>query len=496
MLFTAPGFWGFFALVFAAYWLLPHRLRWVLLLAADIWFYLAGGAAQLAFALVIPMLVSWGGGLWLERLHEKNARPALRRTVLTAAILVCLGFLLFYKYAGFFCRLAGLDAAAASLRLALPFAISYYTFQTVSYLTDVAAGRCRAERHLGYYAVSVTFFPLMLTGPIERPAALLPRLRAERSFDAGGAESGLVLVVWGAFQKLTLANILGSFVDAGFNDPAAVTGISLLICAVLYSVQIYCDFAGYSNMARGVALLLGIEVTQNFRQPYFAGSIKEFWSRWHISLSGWLRDYVYFPLGGSRCGRLRSLLNLMITFLVSGLWHGANLCFVVWGALHGLYQCMGRLTAPLREKLWSAAEKHIRLRRDAAILQVLRAVFVFCLVTFAWIFFRVGSSVSDAAPAALATVWQLLGKMAADFSLQLQLWKDALALLRFDVGYLVRMALLLALLVFVDWRSRGSGVEAWAMSLRPWVRLMLGWAVALCILFFGVDTGAPIYFNF
>ncbi len=495
MLFTSLPFWGFFILIFALYWLTPHRWRWVLLLAADGWFYLAGGSGRLAFALAVPVLVSWGGGLLLEKLRDKTDRLWLRRALLAVGIAVCLSFLMFYKYAGFFCSLLGLQPAGLQ-KLMQPFGISYYTFQTVSYLADVATGKCRAEKHLGYYAVSTTFFPLMLTGPIERPAVLLPRLHAEQPFDARQAEAGLVLIVWGLFQKLTLANILGSFANVGFDAPAAVTGNALLVCAVLYSLQIYCDFAGYSNMAKGVAALLGIPVTQNFRQPYFATSFKQFWDRWHISLSTWLRDYVYIPLGGSRCSLPRQLLNLMVTFLVSGLWHGANLCFVVWGALHGAYQCAGKLTAPLRTKAWAALERRTALRKDAPVFQLLRCAFVFCLATFAWVLFRVGSSTSAAAPATLATVWQLFAKMTADFTLQLQPWKDALVLLHFDMTYLVRMAVLLALLLFVDWRSRRSSVEQWALALHPALRLALGWAVALCILFFGVDTGAPIYFQF
>lgn len=495
-LFTRFAFWGFFVVVFALYWALPHRLRWCCLLAADLLFYTVSGSLRLAFALVVPVLVSWGGALMLQRLRQKNARRAVQRLALAVGCLLCLSFLLFYKYSGFLAGLLGLPAAAALQRLALPFGVSYYTLQTVSYLADVAAGRCRAETHLGYYAVSVTFFSLMLTGPIERPAALLPQLRAPRRFDERQAAAGVILAVWGLFEKLTVANILGSFVDAGFDHPAAVSGLSLLVCAVLYSLQIYCDFAGYSNLARGTALLLGLQVTQNFRQPYFSGSFRTFWSRWHISLSGWLRDYVYIPLGGSRCARPRQLFNLLVTFAVSGLWHGANLCFAAWGLLHGLYQCIGRLTARLRDGLWRRWESRTRLPRTAPVFALLRVVFIFALTTFAWVFFRVGSSTSAEAPAQLATVWSILRKIAADFTLQLQPWKEALVLLRFDVGYLLRMAFLLAVVAFADWKSRPAGLEDWVLGLAPWARLALGWGIALCILFFGVDTGAPIYFQF
>lgn len=487
MLFTGYVFWGFFAAVFALYWALPHRLRWPLLLAADLAFYLITGGVRLAFALAVPVLLSWGVGLALPRVHG-----AARRLLLAAGLAGSLSFLIFYKYAGFLCGLAGLAIAGPLQKLALPLGISYYSLQTVSYLSDIYHGRLQPEKHLGYYSVSVTFFPLMLTGPIERPAALLPELRRPRVFDEPRARSGVVLVVFGLFEKLSVANILGSFADAGFDRPSAVTGVSLLICAVLYSLQIYCDFAGYSNIARGAALLLGLEVTQNFRQPYFSQSFREFWGRWHISLSTWLRDYIYIPLGGSRRGRLRTYLNLMLTFLVSGLWHGANLCFVAWGGLHGLYQCAGRLTAPARRRLRTL----LHVRETGPVQHALRTLFVFVLAAFAWIFFRVGSSTSTEAPAALSTVFALLRKMAADFTLRPQAWKDALVLLNFNVLYLVRTALLLGIVFAADWKSRRSSLEDYALTLKPGVLLAFGWVLCLCILFFGVDTGAPIYFKF
>lgn len=385
MLFQSIKFAVFLPVVFILYWLLPHRFRYVLLLAANAVFYLSWDIRYGAF-LLFATLVSYFAALALERC----SRPATKKWLFVLSILVSLTPLLVFKYTKFF-----FDSAAAVLsvfsvrlhpftaKLLLPVGISFYTFQSLGYLIDVAKQRIKAERHFGYYALFVTFFPQLLSGPIGRAESLLPQYKQERFFSYAQATEGLKQMVWGFFKKLVVADALAAYVDLVYGNLSKYQGFSLVLIVFFYSIQIYCDFSGYTDIAIGSAKLLGISLPENFRLPYFSTSIREFWSRWHISLSTWFRDYLYIPLGGSRVAKPRHYFNLLVTFLVSGLWHGASWTFLLWGGLHALAQILEKMLG-----IRSAREK-------GTITRLLRALPVFLFVSAAWVFFR-AESFSDA----------------------------------------------------------------------------------------------------
>lgn len=378
MAFQSLHFALFLSLVFLLYWLLPHRFRWVFLLGASVWFYLGFGGAFL-LTLGFSAALSWLAGLAIERAADARAKKRL----LILAICLSLCPLFVFKYLGFFSGALsaalspfGLRLQPVTLRLLQPVGISFYTFQTVGYEIDVYRGRVRAERHPGIYALFVCFFPQLVSGPIARAGALIPQLRRERDFDYAMASRGIRQLVWGFFKKMVIADHLAVFVDAVYQDPAACSGGALLLAVLFFSIEIYCDFSGYSDIAVGCARLLGIELCENFNSPYLAQSMRDFWGRWHISLSTWFRDYVYIPLGGNRVGRARHSLNLMLTFLLSGLWHGANWTFLAWGGLHGLAR---------------VGEERLGLSRRSASSapgRALRALLVFLFASAAWVFFR------------------------------------------------------------------------------------------------------------
>ena len=285
------------------------------------------------------------------------ASPSLIWPALALAAAAALAPLLFFKY---FNTLLGayVPESVRAFSLLTPVGISFFTFKAVAYLAEVYKGALSPCRHFGRYALYVSFFPEVSMGPIQRPGDLMAQIGTPRAFDAGRAVRGAQLMLWGYFEKLVVADNLAPYVSAGLDAPDLVMGLSVFLASVLYAVLLYADFAGYSHIAIGCMQLLGFDVPENFRAPYFSTSVKEFWNRWHISLSSWLRDYVYIPLGGSRCSTARCCVNLLITFLVSGLWHGTGLQFAVWGLLHGAYLAVGRLTAPARARLaHSGAER-------------------------------------------------------------------------------------------------------------------------------------------
>ena len=378
VLFNSLAYAVFLPVVFILYWVLPHKARWPLLLAASYYFYMSWNAAYVVL-IAATTLVSYGCALLLEKTDDVRKK---KRYVGTALFL-SLGILFVFKYYNFTASLLeGIHEAIRIPRLdvLLPVGISFYTFQTLSYVIDVYRGRTRAERNLGVYATFVSFFPQLVAGPIERSSNLLPQITSEKRFDYASATYGIRLILWGLYKKMVIADNLAVFVDRVFENVQHYQGYSFVLAAFFFSIQIYCDFSGYSDIARGSAKLLGIDLMENFRSPYFSSSIREFWSRWHISLSTWFRDYVYIPLGGNRKGRFRTILNNLITFLVSGLWHGANVTYLVWGGIHGAGQVAENLTGLDRK-----GRKKSRLRRIIGI----PVVFVF--VTLAWVFFRAKS---------------------------------------------------------------------------------------------------------
>ncbi len=361
---------------------------------------------KLVFLILFTTVISYVCGVLLDK-YNKSLKA--KRAILAVTLVSCIGVLLFFKYFNFFfeiyCDIVSAfngDSPNGFFNILLPVGISFYTFQTASYVVDVYKGDIKAERHFGYYALFVSFFPQLVAGPIERPGDLLPQLKAEKSISKVEYIPAFRIMLIGFFKKIAVADILGIFVNTVYEDMAAASGPTVLIATLLFAFQIFCDFSGYSDIAVGCAKLFGVNLTENFKSPYISKNIKEFWNRWHISLSKWLRDYIYFPLGGSRVKKWRWAMNVLIVFFISGLWHGASYNFIIWGVLHGAFQIVGVLTLKYRNAAW----RKVRVDPDGKIVSVLRIIGTFLLVDFCWIFFR-ADTVGDAglAIAKIFTDW-------------------------------------------------------------------------------------------
>lgn len=382
MSFISTEFIAFLAIVVVVFFRTTQRLRWLLLLRSSYCFYAFWNPNYLLL-IIFSTLVDYFVALGLS--HSDIERRARRRLLLALSILANIGVLFVFKYANLFAQTAA-DISAAlgapipvqALAVLLPVGISFYTFQSMSYTFDVYRGRLRAERNLGVFATYVAFFPQLVAGPIERASNMLPQFRREHRFCHDRVVSGLRLVLWGVFKKIVVADRLAIYVNVVYGDLERHSGLSLIFATVFFAFQIYCDFSAYSDIAIGVARVLGFNLMENFRRPYLARSLADFWRRWHISLSTWFRDYVYISLGGNRRGLRRQLLNLLVVFAISGLWHGANWTFVIWGFYHGLLVALQTVLGAR----WPAAGL------PGLVSAVSRALLTFMLVTFGWIFFR------------------------------------------------------------------------------------------------------------
>ncbi|MCL1793052.1 MAG: MBOAT family protein [Oscillospiraceae bacterium] len=362
------------------------------MLLASYYFYISWNF-DLLYLILLTTAISYASALIIEKVSS----PGIKRLALVVTLVSCLGILFFFKYFNFlslaFFQAANFFGAGASeftLNVVLPVGISFYTFQTLSYVIDVYRGTMKAERHFGYYALFVSFFPQLVAGPIERPENLLPQFKARNRPDPADFSEGLRIALRGFIKKIVVADLSAQFVNKVYNDPAGANGPLVVVATLLFAFQIYCDFSGYTDIATGCARMMGIKLMKNFDQPYSSKTIKEFWARWHISLSSWFRDYLYIPLGGNRCSAPRYLTNIFIVFLVSGLWHGADWTFVIWGALHGFYQITGHMTKNIREK----ACTRLKIDPKSKIAAIWKNACTFVLVCFAWIFFR-ANNVSD-----------------------------------------------------------------------------------------------------
>jgi len=371
----------FFPLVTGLYFLLPHRWRWLLLLVASCWFYMTFVPVYILI-LAFTIGVDYFAGIWIEQSEGRR-----RKLLLTASILANVGVLAFFKYFNFLnesiaevVRGLGFHYGVPDLGIILPIGLSFHTFQSLSYTIEVYRRNHPAERRLGIFALYVMFYPQLVAGPIERPQALLPQFHARRRFNADDFQYGLTRMAFGFFKKVVVADRLAPYVDAVYADIPGSNGLTILVATVFFAVQIYCDFSGYSDIAIGAARVMGFRLMENFRRPYLSTSVSEFWSRWHISLSSWFRDYLYIPLGGNRVVKWRWYYNLFIVFLVSGLWHGANWTYVIWGGLHGTYLVAALVLRPATDRLGRALPG--LLTRAFGLLST------FTLVTLAWVFFR------------------------------------------------------------------------------------------------------------
>ncbi len=502
MLFNSAEFLIFFPIAAGIYWLIPHRVKYLWLLACSYYFYMCWNPKYIILILYMT-LVTYIGGLIVGKEnecveHDQEYVRFRKKVVVIVCILLNLIILISFKYLGFVFR--NIQAVLDFLRIKvsipqcdvlLPVGISFYTFQTLGYIIDVYKGKIQSEKNFARYALFVSFFPQLVAGPIERAGDLLSQLYEHHTFQFEKVKKGFMLMLWGFFLKLVIADRIAVFVDAiydAFFNGKNAGGYYLIVASVLFAVQIYCDFAGYSTIAIGAAMMMGFRLTDNFFCPYMARSVAEFWHRWHITLSGWFRDYVYIPLGGNRRGVMRTAYNLMITFLLSGLWHGASWTYVIWGGLNGLYQIVGKFLKPYRERVikWSGINKRSFSHK------VLQVGTTFVLIDFSWIFFRAESI--NAAFAVIKSIlsadnfYVLVDDSLFDFGLD---WKN----------FMVLIFAILVLLV-ADYckyknfciRDAVCRQDLWFQ----WIFVMIG---IFSILIFGMwgaqyDANAFIYFQF
>ncbi len=378
MSFPSLGFAAFFLLVALGWHLLPGKLKKPWLLLGCLAFYARGCGLWLLLPAGETLAV------WLLALAAEKGLWGRKRLWTALGLCMTLGVLVVFKYTRFFFRFLFVSSSLSLPAWVLPLGISFFSFTLAGYLFDVQKGKYPAEKNLLDFAVFVCFFPTLLSGPIERGNTLLPQIRDLPSSDGESRRRGLLRFTWGLAKKLVAADTIGLYVDAAYADPSAVSGGAMLIAVILYSFQIYLDFAAYTDMAAGCTGMLGFCLTENFSAPYLTLSVKDFWKKWHISLTSWFREYLYFPLGGSRRGKERTILNILIVFAVSGLWHGAAWTFLLWGLLNGLFQAAGMVTLPLRQRLW----QRMGLREQGKLLPIIRCILSFGFVTASWILFR------------------------------------------------------------------------------------------------------------
>ena len=397
MLFNSIDFLIFLPIVLVIYYIIPMKYKHIWLLISSYYFYMCWNA-KYVLLIFVSTVITYLSGILIDKVEKTwpdvNDIGKYKKLILALSFVSNLGILFYFKYINFTLDIVTRVLSKVNISMnvpvfdvILPVGISFYTFQALSYSVDVYRGEVAPEHDFFRYALFVSFFPQLVAGPIERSKNLLTQLREPRKFDFGYAFDGILLMLWGFFLKIVLADRIAIFVDTVYGDCEHYQGIYLIVATVLFAVQIYCDFSGYSSIAMGTAKLLGIELMDNFNAPYLSTSVADFWRRWHISLTSWFKDYLYIPLGGSKKGILRKYLNKMIVFMLSGLWHGAQLTFVVWGAINGLYQVIGEILIPIREKVSDA----LGVNRDSEGFCVLRAIVTFTMIDFTWIFFRADS---------------------------------------------------------------------------------------------------------
>lgn len=484
MTFNSFEFLIFYPVFLLLYFLLPKKLKMPAMLIMSYWFYAAWN-----FRLLALILFTTAVSYFCAIIIEKTEKKSLKKLCITATLIVCLGTLFFFKYYNFLAdSVAGIAGAVSgktydfSLNLILPVGISFYTFQTLSYAIDVYRGDIKAERNFFWYALFVSFFPQLVAGPIERPDNLMPQLKEFHKLNAENAFLGMQKMAVGFFKKIVVADIIATYVNTVYNDVSAATAPGIIIATVLFAVQIYCDFSGYTDIAIGCSRVIGIKLMQNFDRPYSARSIKEFWDRWHISLSTWFRDYLYIPLGGNRCSRPRYYMNLFIVFLVSGLWHGANWTFVLWGALHGFFRVFGTATKKSRMALYDK----MGINRDSKIFAAAQRFCTFFLVCFSWIFFRANS---------IGDIGTIFGKL---FSSSAWSFADTVSGMGLTAAGAVCVILAIASLIMLDRLMSIPQAECDSSAMKKSTVMCMTWVVIAAWVLILSAGGAStfIYFQF
>lgn len=498
MIFNSLQFLIFFPIVVLVYFVIPRKLDQIWLLIASYYFYMCWNA-KYAVLILFSTVVTYASGLALERIKQSrmnfHQKENAKKAAVALSFLLNLGVLFGFKYFNFFIdilsrafQLINIELNIPLFDVLLPVGISFYTFQALSYTMDVYREEIYAEKNFFRYALFVSFFPQLVAGPIERSKNLLKELAKPKKFCFETARDGFLLMLWGFFLKIVVADRIAIFVDTVYGDYGNYTGCYLIVATVLFAFQIYCDFYGYSVIAMGAAEIMGIQLMENFDAPYLAVSVAEFWRRWHISLTSWFKDYLYIPLGGSRKGKLRKYVNKMIVFLVSGLWHGARLSYVAWGGINGLYQIVGEMLTPVRKRLIA----FFHLNRDSFGHKFVSAIITFILVDFSWVFFR-AQSLKQAAEILKCML------LAENFWI---FWDGSLYQCGLDSKNFGFMILCIGILVFADLcKYKKIAIREVIQTQDWWFRELFVAGTVLFILIFGkyglaYDAANFIYFQF
>lgn len=499
MLFNSFHFLLFFPIVVLIYFLIPHKYRWIWLLISSYYFYMSWNP-EYAILIAISTVITYLSGLLIDasnRIKAKKKRHFQRRLWVILSLVSNLSILFFYKYFDFALdnvnrglQVLGMQPWKPTFDVLLPVGISFYTFQALSYTMDVYRGDIYAEKNLAKYALFVSFFPQLVAGPIERSKNLLLQINERHDFNYERVKSGLLLMLWGFFQKIVIADRIAILVNHVFNNYQSYAGFEIVVAVLFFSVQIYCDFSGYSDIAIGAAQVMGFRLMENFQQPYLATSIRDFWRRWHISLSTWFRDYLYIPLGGNRCTKMRKYANLMITFLASGLWHGASWNYVLWGGIHGGYQIVGEVLKPYKEKTF----KKLNIQTQTIAFRAGQIILTFLLVNVAWIFFRSPSA---------GTAFDIIKRIGSNFNPWV-FFDGSLYELGLNPKDLQVAVLAIALLAAVNlWQYRNPTLQLRAVIAEQNLlfRWMFYYAAIFVVLILGVygpgyDASQFIYFQF
>lgn len=476
MLFNSYQFLLFFPVVVLLYFALPKKVKNYMLLVASYIFYM-GWNPLYAFLLLFCTVVTFGASLIIEK---KKFNPKL---IVAFSVIIILGMLFYFKYlnfsANFFNNVMSKLKLSARINIhdiLLPVGISFFSFQSIGYLIDVYRGDIKAEHNFFKYALFVSFFPQLVAGPIERSKNLLAQLDKTYSFDFDRAKDGLFTMLWGYVLKMVIADRAAIFVDKVYASWSSYTGGQLAVATFFFAIQIYCDFAGYSLIAMGAAKVLGINLMKNFDSPYLSSSVKEFWRRWHISLSTWFRDYLYIPLGGGYTNVWRKRFNILIVMLVSGIWHGAGFSFIAWGLLHGLYQIFDDIVKPIRKYI-------------PKFFQILLTFFA---VYFAWIFFRANS---------FRESLFIIKKIFTDFNI-LSIFGDTSKLYGLDLPNIHLLLLSLLLLLAVDFSSyKERFIKNWILTHEWYLQVLTFVMGVIFVAIFGIygnayDASSFIYFQF
>lgn len=490
MLFNSIDFLIFFPVVTLGFFVIPKKVRCVWLLVASYYFYMSWNP-KYAVLIAISTIITFASGLLIEKVKAKRGK----QLVVAASLISNLTILAVFKYANFVLQTlssiadqCGLGTIDKRLDLLLPVGISFYTFQALSYTIDVYRGNIRSERNILRYALFVSFFPQLVAGPIERSGSLLRQIQKIKDIKLWNFErvrDGLLLMFWGLFQKLVIADRASILVEQVYGNYKDYGFLELAIASVLFAFQIYCDFGGYTNIARGAAKVLGFSLMQNFRQPYLAVSIKDFWRRWHISLTSWFTDYLYIPLGGNKKGVVRQYINIFIVFGVSGLWHGASWHFVAWGLIHAVYQIIGNCRKRVKERI--GMRKRDADKEYSFSQRLGKIVVTFILVDFAWVFFA-----ADSLRHACAILRQMLTKFQ-----RVGIYEIGL-----DRGNWCMLILGLLVLLIVDViHEKRRSIFAIVNRQTLWFRWILYIGLIWYIILFGIygvayDTSQFIYFQF